>query len=225
MIYIFCIYHKRIMVILGIDPGFGRIGYGIINFSNNQYKIVEYGCITTPENSYFPKRLNKIEEDLETILLRHKNIDVASIEDLYFNTNTTTAIKVAQARGVILNTLSKHEIDIFEYTPIQAKQAIAGYGRASKHQVMEMLKKYLKMENMPKLDDTADALALAICHVQYNRYTEFTGTDKSKKGHMTKLQEVYEQAAKEDKENQKRRNEMIKKALEKENTKRITKIN
>ena len=115
------------MVILGIDPGFGRIGYGIINFSNNQYKILEYGCITTPENSYFPKRLNKIEEDLEAILLRHKNIDVASIEDLYFNTNTTTAIKVAQARGVILNTLSKHNIDIYEYTPIQAKQAIVGY--------------------------------------------------------------------------------------------------
>lgn len=205
------------MIILGIDPGFGRIGYGIISFSKNQYKVIEYGCITTPENSYFPKRLNKIEYDLETILSKYNNIDVASIEDLYFNTNITTAIKVAQARGVILNTLAKHDIDIFEYTPIQAKQAIAGYGRATKHQVMEMLKKVLKMDNMPKLDDTADALALAICHTQYNRYTEFTGTDKSKKEkNITALQKVYEEKAKIDKEREKRRDQMIKAALEKE---------
>ncbi len=205
------------MIILGIDPGFGRIGYGIISFSKNQYKVIEYGCITTPENSYFPKRLNKIEYDLETILSKYNNIDVASIEDLYFNTNITTAIKVAQARGVILNTLAKHDIDIFEYTPIQAKQAIAGYGRATKHQVMEMLKKVLKMDNMPKLDDTADALALAICHTQYNRYTEFTGTDKSKKEkNITALQKVYEEKAKTDKEREKRRDQMIKAALEKE---------
>lgn len=204
------------MIILGIDPGFGRIGYGIINFSKNQYKVIEYGCITTPENSYFPKRLNKIEDDLESIISKYDNIDAASIEDLYFNTNITTAIKVAQARGVILNTLAKHNIDIFEYTPIQAKQAIAGYGRATKHQVMEMLKKVLKMENMPKLDDTADALALAICHTQYNRYTEFTGTDKSKKGTQTALQRVYEEKAKSDKEREKKRDQMIKAALEKE---------
>ncbi len=204
------------MIILGIDPGFGRIGYGIISFIKNQYKVIEYGCITTPENSYFPKRLNKIEDDLESIISKYDNIDAASIEDLYFNTNITTAIKVAQARGVILNTLAKHNIDIFEYTPIQAKQAIAGYGRATKHQVMEMLKKVLKMENMPKLDDTADALALAICHTQYNRYTEFTGTDKSKKGTQTTLQKVYEEKAKSDKEREKKRDQMIKAALEKE---------
>lgn len=82
------------MLILGIDPGFGRIGYGIIDYTKNQYKILEYGCITTPENSYFPKRLNKIEEDLESIISRYEKIDSASIEDLYFNTNTTTAISV-----------------------------------------------------------------------------------------------------------------------------------
>ena len=211
------------MIILGIDPGFGRIGYGLISFNKNQYKVIEYGCITTPENSYFPKRLNKIEQDLETIISRYDNIDAASIEDLYFNTNITTAIKVAQARGVILNTLSKHNIDIYEYTPIQAKQAIAGYGRANKHQVMEMLQKFLKMENMPKLDDTADALALAICHTQYNRYTDFTGTDKCKKGTMTKLQEVYLEEAKKDKDLKKKRDLMIKKAMEKEKNSRISK--
>lgn len=209
------------MIVLGIDPGFGRIGYGIIDFNKNQYKVIEYGCITTEENSYFPKRLNKIEQDLEAIILRYPNIDAASIEDLYFNTNIKTAIKVAQARGVILNTLSKHNIDIYEYTPIQAKQAIAGYGRATKHQIMECLKKFLKLENMPKLDDTADAIALAICHTQYNRYTQFTGTDKSKKGEMTKLQQVYEEKEKTDKDREKRRKEMIKKALEKENKNRI----
>ena len=204
------------MIVIGIDPGFGRIGYGIINYEKNQYKILEYGCITTPENSYFPKRLNKIEQDLESIISKYNNIDSASIEDLYFNTNTTTAIKVAQARGVILNVLSKHDIDIFEYTPIQAKQAIAGYGRATKHQVMEMIKKILRLESMPKLDDTADALALAICHTQYNRYGTFSGTDKSKKTTKTKLQEVYENESKKDKELEKKRNEMIKRAIEKE---------
>ena len=149
------------MIILGIDPGFGRIGYGIISYTKDKYKVIEYGCITTPENSYFPQRLNKIEEDLESILSRYDNIDVASIEDLYFNTNITTGIKVAQARGVIINTIYKHGIDVYEYTPIQAKQAVTGYGRANKTQVMSCLKKFLKMESMPKIDDTADALALA----------------------------------------------------------------
>ena len=156
------------MVILGIDPGFGRIGYGIINFSNNQYKIVEYGCITTPENSYFPKRLNKIEEDLETILLRHKNIDVASIEDLYFNTNTTTAIKVAQARGVIVLCSQKYCGNIYEYTPLQIKQALTGQGRAEKAQVQYMVKTILGLNSIPKPDDAADALAVAITHSQTN---------------------------------------------------------
>ncbi len=211
------------MIILGIDPGFGRIGYGLINFSKNQYKIIEYGCITTPENSYFPKRLNKIEEDLETILSRYEKIDAASIEDLYFNTNITTAIKVAQARGVIINTLAHHNIDIYEYTPIQAKQAIAGYGRATKHQVMEMIKKLLKMENMPKLDDTADALALAICHTQYNRFTEFTGTDKSKKSNLTPLEAIYKEKEETDKDRKKKIDKMVKAAIEKENKSRVKK--
>ena len=190
------------MVILGIDPGFGRIGYGVIKYENRKFKVIEYGCITTKENSYFPKRLNQIEKDLEEVLLRHKDIEEASIEDLYFNTNITTGIKVAQARGVILNTLSKHDIDIYEYTPIQAKQALTGYGRANKHQVMDSIKKVLKLQDMPKLDDTADALALAICHVQYNRFVTFTGTDKSKKRAKTKLEELYENKTDEDKKDE-----------------------
>ena len=204
------------MIILGIDPGFGRIGYGLIDYTNNKYKVIEYGCITTAENSYFPRRLNKIEEDLESILDRYPRISAASIEDLYFNTNITTGIKVAEARGVIINSISKRGIDIYEYTPIQAKQAVAGYGRATKSQVMDMIKKHLKMENMPKLDDTADALALAICHTQYNRFTTFTGTDKSKKQSKTAIEMAYENELKKDKKQDKKRADMIKKALEKE---------
>lgn len=160
------------MIILGIDPGFGRVGYGVIQYVKNKYHVLEFGCITTEANSNFPSRLNKIELDIEEILKRYK-IDVASIEDLYFNTNSKTAIKVAQARGVILNCLYKNGIEIFEYTPLQAKMAIVGYGRADKNQVKEMVKKFLNLEQMPKLDDTTDALAIAICHTHNVRFNSF----------------------------------------------------
>lgn len=157
------------MIILGIDPGFGRVGYGIIQFSKNKYKALEYGCISTKENSYFPGRLRKIELDLREIISRYK-IDAASIEDLYFNNNSKTAIKVAEARGVILNTLESESIPIYEYTPLQAKMAIVGYGRAEKIQVKNMVKDFLKLQKMPRLDDTTDALAIAICHTHHMRF-------------------------------------------------------
>lgn len=160
------------MIVLGIDPGFGRVGYGIIQYVKNKYKVLEYGCITTPANSYFPERLQKIENDLKEIVSRY-SIDAASIEELYFNTNSKTAIKVAEARGVILNTLIKENIKIFEYTPLQAKLAIVGYGRAEKKQVKEMVKNFLGLEQMPKLDDTTDALAIAICHTHFSRFDNF----------------------------------------------------
>ncbi len=160
------------MIVLGIDPGFGRVGYGVIDYTKNKYKVLEYGCITTPANSNFSKRLNKIESDLKEILSRYK-IEAASIEDLYFNTNSKTAIKVAEARGVILNTLVNSNIDIYEYTPLQAKLAIVGYGRAEKTQVKDMVKKFLGLEQMPKLDDTTDALAIAICHTHNLRFNNF----------------------------------------------------
>lgn len=157
------------MIVLGIDPGFGRVGYGVINFSKNKYKALEYGCISTEPNSDFPKRLRKIELDLREVISRYK-IDVASIEDLYFNNNSKTAIKVAEARGVILNTLASLDIPIYEYTPLQAKMAIVGYGRAEKIQVKNMVKDFLKLEKMPRLDDTTDALAIAICHTHHIRF-------------------------------------------------------
>lgn len=160
------------MVVLGIDPGYGRVGYGIIDYTKNKYKVLEYGSITTKAEEAFPKRLNKIENELRNIICKY-DIDASSIEELYFNTNTKTAIKVAQARGVILNTLESCNISIHEYTPLQAKLAIVGYGRAEKIQVKEMVKKFLNLEKMPKLDDTTDALAMAICHTNCYRLNSF----------------------------------------------------
>ena len=157
------------MVVLGIDPGFGRVGYGLIDYTKNKYKAIEYGCISTDKDTPFPERLNKIETDLLSVIERY-NIDVASIEDLYFNTNIKTGIKVAEARGVILNLLAKNNIPTYEYTPLQAKMAIVGYGRAQKNQVKDMVKYFLNLENMPKLDDTTDALAIAICHTHTSRF-------------------------------------------------------
>ena len=144
----------------------------VVEVVGDRNKVLEYGCITTPANSDFSKRLNKIESDLKEILSRYK-IEAASIEDLYFNTNSKTAIKVAEARGVILNTLVNSNIDIYEYTPLQAKLAIVGYGRAEKTQVKDMVKKFLGLEQMPKLDDTTDALAIAICHTHNLRFNKF----------------------------------------------------
>lgn len=151
------------MIILGIDPGFGRVGYGIIEYNKNKYRVIEYGSITTEAGLGFCKRLNKIEKDLQSICVRY-SIDAASVEKLFFNTNITTGIQVAEARGVILNTLENLNIEVYEYTPLQIKQAIVGYGRADKIQIKNMVKNYLNLETMPKLDDTTDALAIAICH-------------------------------------------------------------
>ncbi|MEG2348364.1 MAG: crossover junction endodeoxyribonuclease RuvC [Clostridia bacterium] len=159
------------MIVLGIDPGFGRVGYGVISYVNNKYKALEYGCISTDAAMPFSKRLNKIDTDLRSIIERYK-IDSASIEDLFFNNNSKTAIKVAEARGVILNTLESEGIPSYDYTPLQVKLAIVGYGRAEKQQVKEMVKKFLNLEKMPRLDDTTDALAIAICHTHTCRFDQ-----------------------------------------------------
>ncbi len=151
------------MVILGIDPGYAIIGYGIIGYNANRFSVVEYGAVTTNANTKFSSRLEMIYSQLNEIILRRKP-DVISIEKLYFNTNTTTAIDVAQARGVILLAAAHNKIPIFEYTPLQVKSAVTGYGRAEKKQVMDMIKNILRLEKIPKPDDTADALAIAVCH-------------------------------------------------------------
>lgn len=151
------------MRILGIDPGYATIGYGVVEYDNFHFKTIAYGAITTTPDKAFCDRICDIYDDVNTIINKYQP-DCVSIEKLYFNTNTTTAIDVAQARGVILLAARKKGTDIFEYTPLQVKQSITGYGRAAKHQVMEMVKNLLQLKSIPRPDDTADALALAICH-------------------------------------------------------------
>lgn len=151
------------MRILGIDPGYATIGYGIIEYDNFRFKTIAYGAVKTKPDKPFHDRLCDIFDDINTLINSYKP-DCLSIEKLYFNTNTTTAIDVAQARGVILLAARRAGTRIYEYTPLQVKQSITGYGRAEKHQVMEMVKNLLQLKAVPKPDDTADALALAICH-------------------------------------------------------------
>lgn len=151
------------MRILGIDPGYAIVGYGIVEYDGFRFDAVAYGAVTTPTDRIFPERLKMIYDDL-TFLIKKYQPDHLSIEKLYFNTNTTTAIDVAQARGVILLCATENNLPIYEYTPLQVKQAITGYGRAEKYQVMEMIKSFLSLKAIPKPDDTADALALAVCH-------------------------------------------------------------
>ncbi|MBQ7726391.1 MAG: crossover junction endodeoxyribonuclease RuvC [Clostridia bacterium] len=151
------------MRILGIDPGYATIGYGVVDYEKGRFAVIGCGAITTPAGIPFPRRLQDIEDDLQRILEKYRP-EALSIEKLYFNTNTTTAIDVAQARGVILLTAHKNGLSISEYTPLQVKTAVTGYGRAEKRQVMEMVKCLLGLGAIPKPDDAADALALAICH-------------------------------------------------------------
>ena len=155
------------MRILGIDPGYATIGYGVVDYDKNRFKTVGFGAITTAAGIPFPIRLKDIYNDMSTVIERYRP-DEMSIEKLYFNTNTTTAIDVAQARGVIVLAAENSSIPVFEYTPLQVKQAITGYGRAEKRQVMEMVKSFLNLDKVPKPDDTADALALAVCHGHYS---------------------------------------------------------
>lgn len=155
------------MRILGIDPGYAIVGYGVVDYAKNRFSVKGFGAITTKANTPFPERLSVIYNDMCEIIEKYKP-DRLSIEKLYFNTNSTTAIDVAQARGVIVLAAKNKGIDIFEYTPLQVKQAVTGYGRAEKHQVMEMVKNLLCLKAVPKPDDTADALAIAICDGHYS---------------------------------------------------------
>ena len=155
------------MVILGIDPGYAIIGFGLIRPERGRFIPIEYGAILTDADQDFPGRLEVIYRNM-THLMEKWHPDAMAVEKLYFNTNSTTAIDVAQARGVIVLSARQNGVAISEYTPLQVKQAITGYGRAEKHQVMEMVKNFLKLSKVPKPDDTSDALALAICHAHYS---------------------------------------------------------
>ncbi len=151
--------------ILGIDPGFATIGFGLIASDRGSVQMLRYGAITTPAGMDFPQRLQLIYDDM-TQLLELLKPDAVSIEELFFNTNITTGIQVAHGRGVILLACTKYGVPIFEYTPLQVKQAVAGYGRAEKRQVMDMTKRLLHLEKIPRPDDAADGLALALCHAR-----------------------------------------------------------
>lgn len=154
---------EAIIKILGVDPGYAITGYSIIEYVNGKFYLKKAGAIITDKDTYFPDRLAEIYKDIDKIIKEEKP-EIMSIEELFFNTNTTTAIKVAQARGVILTAARLNGIKIAEYTPLQVKQAVCGYGRASKEQVQYMVKTILKVNALPKLDDVTDSMAIAICH-------------------------------------------------------------
>ncbi|MBO5123367.1 MAG: crossover junction endodeoxyribonuclease RuvC [Oscillospiraceae bacterium] len=153
------------MRILGIDPGVAIVGFGVVDSEGGTQRMVQYGAINTPANTPLAARLVQIEQDLMELLQQFKPDEVA-IEELFFSKNITTGIAVAHARGVILATVEKAGIPLYEYTPMQVKQAVVGYGLAEKNQVMDMTKRLLKLRSVPKPDDAADALAIAICHAR-----------------------------------------------------------
>ncbi len=154
------------MLILGIDPGYAIIGWGLIRYERGRYIPVDFGAITTKAGVPFNRRLEIIYDELMALLNKYTP-DAVAVEKLYFQTNAKTAIDVAQARGVTMLALQKQGVPVFEYTPLQVKSAVTGFGQAQKPQVMEMTKRLLRLKAVPKPDDTADALAIAICHAQY----------------------------------------------------------
>ena len=151
------------MIILGIDPGLAIVGWGVIESVRGKIRPIAYGAITTPAHIEIEKRLLIIKNDLEEVIKKYRPDEMA-IEELFFNTNITTGIAVAEARGVILCTAHSLGVKISEYTPLQVKQAVVGYGKAEKGQVIAMVTSLLSLPKPPKPDDTADAIAIAICH-------------------------------------------------------------
>ena len=151
------------MIILGIDPGYAIVGAGVVDYAGGQFRLVEAKAVTTEAGTPFAQRLCGIYEGVGWLIEAHRPAAMA-VEQLYFNTNSKTAIDVAQARGVILLAAAQAGVPVFEYTPLQVKQSVVGYGRAEKKQVQDMVKLLLRLSACPKPDDVADALAIAICH-------------------------------------------------------------
>ena len=156
------------MIILGIDPGIAIVGYGVIEADRGNFRAIDYGVITTPKEESTPVRLKMIEESLTKLIDKYQPENIA-IEELFFQTNAKTAITVAEARGVILLTAINKCGRLYEYTPLEIKQAITGYGKADKKQMQTMVKILLKLRDIPRPDDAADALAAALTHAQTNR--------------------------------------------------------
>ncbi|MCD8391158.1 MAG: crossover junction endodeoxyribonuclease RuvC, partial [Firmicutes bacterium] len=164
------------MIIIGVDPGYAIVGIGVIEFNGNKFRTLEYNAILTEAGEKTTDRLKSIYDGMRYYLDRYKPDSIA-IEELFFNSNQKTAIKVAQARGVILLAAVNAGVPVYEYTPLQVKQAVTGYGRADKNQVQTMVKMLLHLDKIPKPDDAADGLALAICHANSSRLNTLTGND------------------------------------------------
>lgn len=158
----------RNMIILGIDPGLATMGFGVIETEKGNSRVIDYGVVLTPKNETLPVRLAILEEGVQKLAEKFHPEEIA-LEELFFNTNITTGINVAQARGVILLTCVKSCGRLYEYTPLQIKQALTGYGRADKHQIQMMVKTFLRLDKIPRPDDAADALAVALTHAQTSR--------------------------------------------------------
>lgn len=162
------------MRILGIDPGLATMGFGVIDVLKGKSTVVDYGVILTSKNEAFPNRLAIIEKGVKELIAKFKPDEIA-LEELFFNNNVKTAIDVAQARGVILLTCVKDCGRLYEYTPLQIKQALTGYGRAEKKQIQQMVATFLGLKVIPKPDDAADALAVALTHANTNRFSDQFG--------------------------------------------------
>ena len=162
------------MIILGIDPGLAIIGYGVIESVKGRVRMIDYGVINTPAGMRTPLRLQMIHKGMLTLFDRFKPDEIA-VEELFFSNNKTTGIPVAEARGVILMTAINYTDKLFEYTPNQIKQAITGWGGADKKQMQEVVRQTLRLQSVPKPDDAADALAVALTHAQTNRFGSLFG--------------------------------------------------
>jgi len=157
------------MIILGIDPGIATAGWGVVEYKASRFATLGFGAITTPAKTPLPQRLNMVFDQAKDIIARYSPDHVA-IEELFFSKNVNTAFPVAQARGVLVLAAAQAGIPVFEYNPMQVKSAVVGYGKAEKHQVIAMVSTILNLKSAPKLDDTADALAIAICHAHTHRF-------------------------------------------------------
>ena len=152
-------------MILGIDPGYATTGFGLIKAERGDFSLLQYGTITTQADLPFPQRLNMLYEDM-TRLLEVTKPEAVAVEELFWGHNITTGIGVSHGRGVILLAIERAGVPLFEYTPMQVKQAVVGYGKAEKRQVMDMTRRLLKMDRIPRPDDAADAIAIALCHAR-----------------------------------------------------------
>lgn len=165
------------MIIIGIDPGYAIVGVGVVEYRGNNFRPIEYNAITTHASMPSSERLKVIYDEIGAYLDKYKP-DAVAIEELFFNTNAKTAILVAQARGVLVVSATIRGIPIYEYTPLQIKQAVTGYGRADKQQIQQMVKMLLNLNAIPKPDDAADALAVAICHAHSGGINDKLGLNR-----------------------------------------------